>query len=99
LEQYDASAVYPVSAAWRLLGRWTYSELEKRTVEVLGGVEYEGCCMTVRLVGRHYVDSYNYVVSQAHANNAVMFEIEFKGLGTFNGQLEDVLRRGILGYQ
>jgi len=28
-----------------------------------------------------------------------MFELQFKGLGAFNGQTEGVLRRGILGYQ
>jgi LPS-assembly protein len=99
LEQYDASVVYPVSDRWRLLGRWTYSELEKRTVEALAGVEYENCCVAMRVIGRHYVDSYNYTVSHARTNSAVMFELEFKGLGAFNGQLEDILRRGILGYQ
>ncbi len=32
-------------------------------------------------------------------NNAIMFELEFKGMGAFNGQTETYLRRGILGYQ
>jgi len=99
LEQYDASTVYPISERWRAVARWTYSEKDRRTVEALAGVEYESCCVAVRVVGRHYVDSYNYTVSQAHTNNAVMFELVFKGLGAFNGQVEDTLRRGILGYQ
>ena len=99
LEQYDASAVYPLSERWRLLGRWTYSVHERRTVEAMAGVEYESCCVAVRVVGRHYVRSFNFTRDRAETNNALMFELEFKGLGAFNGQTEDVLRRGILGYQ
>jgi len=99
LEQYDASAVYPIAERWRLLGRWSYSVKEQRTVEALAGVEYDSCCVAVRLVGRHYVDSFNFSSAKASTNNAIMFELEFKGLGAFNGQTEQFLRRGILGYQ
>ncbi|KRE88773.1 organic solvent tolerance protein [Frateuria sp. Soil773] len=99
LEQYDASVVYPVSERWRLLGRWTYSVKDKRTVEALAGVEYDSCCVAVRVVGRHYVRSFNGNTNQVGTNNAVMLELEFKGLGSLNGQTEDLLRRGILGYQ
>jgi LPS-assembly protein len=99
LEQYDASTVYPVSERWRLLARWTYSVKDRRTVEALAGLQYESCCVIVSLVGRHYVDEYNVVATRPESNNAVMFELQFKGLGAFNGQAEDFLRRGILGYQ
>ena len=99
LEQYDASTVYPISERWRLLARWTYSVKDRRTVEALAGVQYESCCVAVSLVGRHYVNEYDYVNSNPITNNAIMFELQFKGLGAFNGQAEDFLRRGILGYQ
>ncbi|MBU6247193.1 MAG: LPS assembly protein LptD [Xanthomonadaceae bacterium] len=102
LEQYDASTVYPVSDRWRLLGRWTYSVKDRRTVEALAGVQYESCCVIVSLVGRHYVNQYapfGTAATRIPSNNAVMFELQFKGLGAFNGQAEDFLRRAILGYQ
>jgi LPS-assembly protein len=99
VEQYDASAIYPISERWRLLGRWVYSVRDQRTVEALAGVEYDSCCVAVRVVGRHYVITRGALASQGESNNAVMFELVFKGLGAFNGQTEDVLRRGILGYQ
>ncbi|MGN6382928.1 MAG: LPS-assembly protein LptD [Dyella sp.] len=99
LEQYDASTVYPVSERWRLLARWTYSVKDRRTVEALAGLQYESCCVIVSLVGRHYVNQYSAVASRPESNNAIMFELQFKGLGAFNGQAEDLLRRGILGYQ
>ncbi|WP_201312785.1 LPS assembly protein LptD [Dyella sp. EPa41] len=99
LEQYDASVVYPISDRWRLLGHWTYSVLDKKTVEALAGVEYDSCCVAVRLIGRHYVNTYNYITTTGAANNAIMLEVEFKGMGGFTGQSESSLRNGILGYQ
>jgi len=101
LEQYDASTVFPISERWRLLSRWTYSVKDRRTVEALAGVEYENCCVIFSVIGRRYVSVYDYTTSSSRPqlNNAVMFELQFKGLGAFNGQAEDLLRRGILGYQ
>ncbi|MBP1473741.1 LPS assembly protein LptD [Frateuria sp. MAH-13] len=99
LEQYDASAIFPISERWRLLGRWVYSVRDRRTVEALAGLEYDSCCVAVRVVGRHYVLADGPLAERGRPNNAVMFELVFKGLGAFNGQAEDVLRRGILGYQ
>nr|WP_279237638.1 LPS assembly protein LptD [Dyella sedimenti] len=99
LEQYDASIVYPISDRWRLLGHWTYSTLDKKTIEALAGVEYDSCCIALRLVGRHYVNTYNYTTQLGSANTAIMLEVEFKGMGQFTGQSENALRNGILGYQ
>jgi LPS-assembly protein len=99
VEQYDASAIYPISERWRLLARWVYSVRDERTVEALAGVEYDSCCVAVRVVGRHYVVTRGPIMDRGESNNALMFELVFKGLGAFNGQTEDVLRRGILGYQ
>jgi LPS-assembly protein len=99
LEQYDASVVYPVSDRWRLIGHWTYSVLDKKTVEALAGVEYDSCCVALRLVGRHYVNTYDYSTQLGSANTAVMLEVEFKGMGGFTGQSENAIRNGILGYQ
>ncbi len=91
--------IYPVSDRWRLLGHWTYSVMDKRTVEAMAGIQYESCCVIVSLVGRHYVNQYDLTTTRQPTNNAIMFELQFKGLGAFNGQAEDFLRRGILGYQ
>lgn len=103
LEQYDASAVYPLSSAWRLLAKWTYSVRDQRTVDSLAGVQYEGCCFKVSVVGRHYVTGYNGYVNFAtgtpHTDNAVMVELELKGLGSLSSTTSDLLRRDILGYQ
>ncbi|RDS84438.1 LPS-assembly protein LptD [Dyella monticola] len=106
LEQYDVSAVYPLAERWRLIGDWTYSVMDKRTVEALAGVQYEGCCVKISVVARHYVNGYDGVITNVSptqpgpgSDTAVMFELEFKGMGAFSGQTDSILRRDILGYQ
>jgi LPS-assembly protein len=113
LEQYSASAVYPLTERWRLIGAWTYSvpihgniKAPTGTVEALAGVEYDSCCVTLRLVDRNYVNQGYYGVGPIPAggninyrDNAVMFEVVFKGLGSSGGQIDPLLRRDILGYQ
>jgi len=105
LEQYNASVVYPISDRWRLLGAWTYSVEDSRTIDALAGVEYDSCCVALRLVGRTYVNQ-DYRPSSIAArgdvnkrDNAIMFELVFKGLGSTGGQIDPLLRRDILGYQ
>lgn len=106
LEQYSASVVYPVSARWRLVGAWTYSVMDRKSVDALAGVEYDSCCVSLRLVGRSYVNQRYYgfgpgptTGSPDRRDNAIMFEVVFKGLGSTGGQIDPLLRRDILGYQ
>jgi LPS-assembly protein len=106
LEQYNASVVYPISERWKLVGAWTYSVKDRETVDALAGVEYDSCCVALRLVARNYVNQndYGFGPSPAGGNtnlrdNAIMFEVVFKGLGSSGGQIDPLLRRDILGYQ
>jgi LPS-assembly protein len=111
MEQFDTSVVYPVSDRWRALARWVFARRDvlpvttngvtfttftfsHRTLEAAAGVEYDSCCVAFRVLGRHYVQDYT-----RRTNNALMFEIEFKGLGSLNPQSGQYLRRAILGYQ
>jgi LPS-assembly protein len=106
LEQYNASVVYPVSERWRLVGAWTYSVKDRQSIDALAGVEYDSCCVSLRLVGRSYINQAYYgfgPIATAgrldRRDNAVMFEVVFKGLGSTGGQIDPLLRRDILGYQ
>ncbi len=113
LEQYSASAVYPLSEKWRLFGSWAFAPANKDTytsatgtVDALLGVEYDTCCVTLRLVDRNYINESYYDTTPpptgsntSRRDNAIMFEIVFKGLGSTGGQIDPLLRRDILGYQ
>lgn len=93
LKQVDFSFLYPVSPNWSLVGRYYYSLLDNKPLEAIAGVQWESCCLAVRLVGRRYVRDRIGALS-----NSLQLEIELKGLGSAGPDTERVLRRAILGY-
>ncbi|HEY3519885.1 MAG TPA: LPS assembly protein LptD [Rhodanobacteraceae bacterium] len=94
LEQVDVSSEYPVSDSWKLVGRYDYSLRDKKVIDAFLGVEWDNCCTAARVLARHYVRDY-----QGNENNAIFFEIEFKGLGGYGEKTEDFLHHAIMGYQ
>jgi LPS-assembly protein len=98
LKQVDLSFLYPLSPSWSLVGRYYYSLYRDPThdpklLEGIAGVQWDSCCMAVRLVERRYIRN-----RQGDLNNALQLEIEFKGLGSAGPDTESRLRRAILGY-
>jgi len=93
LEQLDFSFLYPLNASWSLVGRSYYSLRDKKALESLAGVQWDSCCVAMRLVARRYVHT-----RAGELSNALMFEIELKGLGSAGQDARRALRRSILGY-
>ena len=93
IEQADISFLYPINASWSIVGRHYYSLYDNKALETLAGVQWDSCCVAVRLVGRRYVHN-----RQGDLSNAIMFEIELKGLGSAGQDTRRTLRRAILGY-
>lgn len=93
LKQVDLSFLYPLNPSWSLVGRYYYSLLDNKLLEGIAGVQWDSCCMAVRLVGRRYVRN-----RSGDLNNAIQLEIELKGLGSAGPDTEGRLRRAILGY-
>ena len=56
-------------------------------------MQWESCCVAVRVVARRYVRN-----RVGDLNTAVQVEFELKGLGSAGPGTERVLRRAILGY-
>lgn len=94
LEQADFSFLWPIHRSWHMVGRWYYSLDGDEPIEILGGLGYESCCWSARLVGRSYINS-----DEDDRNNAVFMQLELKGLGRLGSKIDNVLERGILGYQ
>lgn len=98
LNQADASILWPLSLHWELLSLWRYDFQKKQTVEVMGGIEYNGCCMALQLVGSRYRQSNNYFYPQAYATG-FFAQIVFKGLSAVGlNNPDDRLRKKIPGY-
>ncbi len=93
LEQVDLSFLYPLSPTWSVVGRYYYSLFDRKLLEGIAGVQWDSCCMAVRVVGRRYVRN-----RDGDLNNTLMVEVELKGLGSAGRDARGVLRRGILGY-
>jgi len=106
LEQVDVSALVPITPAWRLIGRWNYAlnqplapanypgGTDGRTLERFFGIEHDSCCVAWRVLARHWVHDV-----EGETDNAIYFELEFKGIGSIGQKSDDFLRKGILGYQ
>jgi LPS-assembly protein len=76
-----------------MVGRYYYSLQDRQLLEGIAGLQWDSCCMAVRLVGRRYLHN-----REGELNNSIQLEIELKGLGSAGPDTESRLRRAILGY-
>jgi len=93
LEQIDTSALIPLNERWRLVGRWNYSLKDNSTLEAFAGVEWESCCMAMRVLARRYIRNF-----EGEINTSLYVELELKGLSTLGRKSGEFLERAILGY-
>jgi LPS-assembly protein len=93
LKQFDISAQWPVSDNLSLIGRWNYSLVDNRTLEAIGGLEYNGGCYVLRLVAQRLQ------TTTQQYTTAVYLQIELNGLARFGTNPLDLLRRSVPGYQ
>lgn len=75
LEQSDVVASLPLFEGWRVAGRWRYSIQDNRTLDILGGLEYETCCWAVRSSYRRYIAN-----TSGKFDNGVYVQLELKGM-------------------
>jgi LPS-assembly protein len=93
LEQVDFNFLYPLTPSWSVVGRYYYSIHDNQLLEGIAGLQWDSCCMAVRLVGRRYVHN-----RLGELDNSFQVEVELKGLGSAGSDTEGRLRRAILGY-
>lgn len=93
LEQTDVSLSWQVSSRWQMIGRWNYALDEGRSLETLGGFEYESCCWIVRAFASRYVAD-----GEIEASHTLGLQLELKGLTSFGQSFNERLQQRILGY-
>jgi len=93
LEQADLSFLYPINATWSLVGRYYYSIQDNSPLEIIGGVQWDSCCLAVRALARRYVRN-----RVGDLNNSFQIEFVLKGLSSIGQNTDRTLRRAILGY-
>jgi LPS-assembly protein len=93
LEQSDLSFSWPVSDRWSAVGRWNHSLTDDIDLERFAGLQYESCCYAIRIVAREYL------TETQLQNTAVFFQLSLKGLTQIGDNADELLERGIPGYQ
>ena len=94
VEQTDMSFRVPVTDSLSLLGRWNYSLAENRTLELVGGVEFESCCWGARIVGRRFIRN-----TEGEFDTGIFVQFEFKGLAGYGRSVDSFLRKSIPGFE
>ncbi len=108
-EQVDVGWQWPIAALWGgrtdrpleeggrwyTVGRLNYSLQDRRMVNSVVGVEYEGCCWIGRVVMERLQNSLN------TANSRLLFQIEFRGFSRLSIGSNPLLslQRNVPGYQ
>ena len=95
-EQIEVSSYWKLTSKWRALAHWYYSLYDHRvsdddpaltvdnsrdsyTLDSKIGLEYDSCCYALRFILGREQDNYF-----ADANNYVMLQVQFKGLGSLS---------------
>ncbi|MEM6707492.1 MAG: LPS assembly protein LptD [Pseudomonadota bacterium] len=100
IDQTDVSLYWPIGRRFAVLGRWNYDLETGRTIEGIGGLEYNDCCWKVRLVARRFIENPSASeVTSLNADEGIELQIVFRGLAGFGNRLESILERSIRGYQ
>lgn len=94
IEQTDLSFRWPLNLNWSVVGRWNYAIPEDRSPDLFAGVEYQGCCFGIRVVGRRYLTNLD-----GDFNTGVFLQLELKGLAGVGRDTVDFLHQAIPGYE
>ena len=92
LDQIDVSGQWPIFGGWHAVGRYNYSIKEKQPIETIGGLEYNGGCWVLRVVGQRLA------TSEAKASTAIFVQLELNDFSRIGSNPLDLLRRNIQGY-
>lgn len=100
IKQTDVSGVWPISANWKVLGRWNYDHSNARNLDTFAGVEWSNCCATIRVIGREWVDQDELFIANIEPNQAIFVQFTLNGLGNLTGGgVSNLLSDGIWGFR
>jgi len=92
IKQVDLSTQWPVSERWTVLARWNYSIPDHKTLEAVAGIEYNGDCWVLRIVGQRLT------TTTQTTSNSVFVQLELNGLARVGTSPLELLRRSVPGY-
>ena len=93
LEQIDLSGQWPLYGNFHGVGRVNYSTRDRKPIEILAGIEYNGCCWVLRVVASRYV------TGAKTATSTLFLQLELNGLARLGSNPLEALKRNVPGYQ
>ncbi|CAM3799106.1 LPS-assembly protein LptD [Pseudomonas reidholzensis] len=103
IEQHDFSVIWPIVPQWSVIARWQHDYNRNRTLEAMGGFEYDNCCWKLRLINRYWIDYDDFsqaIPENEKGDHGIFLQIVLKGLGGVVGnKVESFLDQGIQGYR
>jgi LPS-assembly protein len=92
LGQIDLSGQWPLFGGWHAVGRFNYSTKDRRAIETVAGLEFDGDCWVGRVVLQRLA-----TLTQ-RSNTALFFQLELNGFAKVGSNPLDILRRNVPGY-
>lgn len=92
LNQTYLAAQWPLSANWTFVGAWNYSYPDRKTLEAVAGLEYNGGCWVLRVVGQRLT------TTSETTTNSIFVQLELNGLARVGTSPLELLRRTVPGY-
>jgi LPS-assembly protein len=92
LAQIDISGQWPVFDGWHAVGRFNYSTKDRRMVESVAGLEYDGGCWVGRVVLQRLA------TQTQRSNTALFFQLELNGFAKVGSNPLEILKRNVPGY-
>jgi len=97
IEQTDTSFVYAINRKYSTLVRWNYSLKDNKDIDIIAGLEYDGCCWSLQLLAQRRLQ--NSTIDNNAYDNSILVQFVLKGLGSLSGnKTRTTLEQAIYGY-
>ena len=94
LKNLEVSSQWPLSQRWYGVGRVVYSQMSKKVIESLVGLEYNGDCWVFRMGAQRFV------TTPKNVSPPIFFQLELTGLSKLGvGNPLEAMKNSIPGYQ
>lgn len=92
-ESGELTAYWPITNQLQGIAHWHYSFTDEKMLEKFGGLEYSGCCIAIRAIGRSYFES-----GEPDPRHEYLIQLELIGLGSLGDDLLIFLESNIEGF-
>ena len=94
IEQSDVSFYLPLNRRWNAVGRWNYSFTAHQSLEIFGGIEYDSCCWSFKVIARRFLTD-----NLGNFETGFLFQFDLKGLSGIGRKTIDFLKDNVRGYE